>query len=112
MTLDQDDHRVRLWWFLVFAAGCVLVLLGAILVTGSQGADPPGETRVDLFDPQSNRTGSAIMDDKTGRIDLYDTQSRRTGYGTIDKGGRIDLYDTKSRRTGSGTLTGGGKGKR
>ena len=68
---------------------------------------------LDLFDRQSNRTGSAIIDEKTGRVDLYDTKSNRTGYGTIDKGGRIDLFDTRSNRVGSGQVApGGSRGKR
>ena len=56
-------------------------LLGvALLVAPGRAADRPNETRIDLFDTKSNRTG----------------------YGTIDKSGRIDSFDTKGTRTGSG----------
>ena len=65
-------------------------------------ADRPNETRIDLFDAKSNRTGHGIVDERSGRVDLYDTKSNRTGYGTIDKSGRIDSFDTKGNRTGSG----------
>ena len=71
-----------------------------------------GQTRVDLYDTKSNRTGSATVDESRGRFDLYDTKSNRTGYGTIDpKTGRIDTFDRRSNRTGSGQIS-GGKGRR
>lgn len=64
------------------------------------------QTRVDLFDKHSNRTGSATIDEKTGRIDIYDANSRRTGYGQLDsRTGRIDLFDSRGNRVGSGKLT-------
>jgi hypothetical protein len=85
----------------------VLPLGVALLVAPAHAAERPTETRVDLYDPRSNRTGSAIVDEKTGRVDLYDARSNRTGYGTIDKSGRIDFYDTKGNRTGSGQVTPG-----
>ena len=90
--------RGRVYW----------ILLGvALLATPARAAERPTEMRVDLFDTKSNRTGSAVVDEKTGRVDLYDTKSNRTGYGTIDKSGRIDLYDTRGNRTGSGQVTPG-----
>jgi hypothetical protein len=85
----------------------------AMLAPHGHAEERSASTRIDLFDRQSNRTGSAIIDEKTGRVDLYDTKSNRTGYGTIDKGGRIDLFDTRSNRVGSGQVApGGSRGKR
>ena len=80
----------------------------AMLAPHGHAEERSASTRIDLFDRQSNRTGSAIIDEKTGRVDLYDTKSNRTGYGTIDKGGRIDLFDTRSNRVGSGQVASGG----
>jgi hypothetical protein len=74
----------------------------ALLVAPGRAADRPSETRIDLFDTKSNRTGYGIVDERSGRVDLYDTKSNRTGYGTIDKSGRLDSFDTKGNRTGSG----------
>jgi hypothetical protein len=62
------------------------------------------QTRVDLFDKSSNRTGYAIVDDKSGWIELYDKASNRIGYGRISPGGRVDLFDSRSNRLGSGTV--------
>ena len=84
------------------------ILLGIVaLVAPTHGMEPGTPTRVDLFDKSSNRTGAAIIDEKTGRVDLYDTKSNRTGYGTIDKSRRIDLFDLKGNRTGSGQIAPG-----
>lgn len=87
------------------------LLLAALLVGGVPGQYAQGDERrrIDLFDTQSRRTGSAIVDDRTGRIDFYDTKSNRTGYGTLHPDGRLDRYDTKSRRSGSGTVSSRGK---
>lgn len=85
----------------------VLLLAVALLAAPVHAAERPTETRIDLFDTRSNRTGSAIVDEKTGRVDLYDTKSNRTGYGTIDATGRPDFYDTKGNRTGSRQVTPG-----
>ena len=79
----------------------------ALLAAPAHAADRPTETRIDLFDTKSNRTGYGIVDKKGERVDLYDTKSNRTGYGTIDKSGRIDFFDTKGNRTGSGQVTPG-----
>ena len=84
------------------------ILLGvALLVAPAHAGDRPTETRVDLFDTRSNRTGSATINPQSGRVDLFDTKSNRTGYGTIDANGRLDFYDTKGNRTGSGQVTPG-----
>ena len=54
------------------------------------------QTRVDLFDKKSNRTGSATIDEKSGRIDTHDAQSNRTGYGQVDRStGKVDFYDLR-----------------
>ena len=84
--------------------GVALLLAVALLVTPAHTEERPGQTRIDLFDTKSNRTGYGIVDEKTGRVDLYDPKSNRTGYGTIDKSGRIDFFDTKGNRTGSGQV--------
>lgn len=80
------------------------LLCAAFLVAPGRAADRPNETRIDLFDTKSNRTGHGIVDERSGRVDLYDTKSNRTGYGTIDKSGRIDFFDTKGNRTRSGQV--------
>ena len=64
------------------------------------------QTRVDLFDKQSNRTGFVTVDERTGRIDTYDVRSNRTGYGQIDRStGRVDFSDVRGNRVGSGSIT-------
>lgn len=78
-----------------------LVLLLAVTLAPSAQA----QTRVDLYDRKSNRTGSATIDERTGRIDTYDTRSNRTGYGYIAPSGSVGLYDLKGQRTGSDTLS-------
>jgi hypothetical protein len=84
------------------------LLLGVVLFAApAPAAERPTETRIDLFDKSSNRTGSAIVDEKTGRVDFYERRSNRTGYGLIDRSGRIDTFDTKGNRTGSGQVTPG-----
>ena len=64
------------------------------------------QTRVDLFDKKSNRTGGVIVDERTGRVDVYDRDANRLGYGQVDRTtGRVDFYDVRGNRVGSGTLT-------
>ena len=83
----------------------------ALLLALGLATTVPAQTRIDLFDKQSNRTGSATLDERTGRIDFYDTKSNRTGYGRIDRDtGKVDLYNLDGSRRGSGTLTPGGGG--
>lgn len=86
--------------------GC---LASALLLVLGLATAVPAQTRVDLFDKRSNRTGSATIDERTGRIDFYDTKSNRTGYGRVDGStGKIDLYSLDGSRRGSGTLVPGG----
>ena len=61
----------------VWFGGPLGILLGLAAAPGY--AEESTTTRVDTFDPKSNRTGSAIVDEKSGRVDVYDTRSRRTG---------------------------------
>jgi hypothetical protein len=78
-----------------------------------QDADPPllvltqaQEQRVDLFDKNSNRTGYAIVNPKTGRVDTYDKYSNRTGYGRLSTDGRtVDFYDQEGNRLGRGEVS-------
>ena len=85
--------------------GSIGILLGVTMLVAPARAEEGGApVRVDLYDTKSQRTGSATIDEKSGRIDFYDRKSNRTGYGVIDRSGRIDLYDTKSNRTGSGQI--------
>jgi len=49
-------------------------------------------TRVDVFTPDGQRKGHAIIDEKTGRVDTYAPDSRRTGYGVIQPDGRVERY--------------------
>ena len=86
--------------------GC---LAFALLLALGLATAASAQTRVDLFDKRSNRTGSATIDERTGRIDFYDTKSNRTGYGRIDRStGKIDLYNLDGSRRGSGTFAPGG----
>jgi hypothetical protein len=78
-----------------------MMMVGALCLLA---AERPAETRVDLYDRSSNRTGAAIINEQSGRVDFYDRKRNRTGYGTIDRRGRIDLYGTKGNRTGSGQV--------
>jgi len=55
-------------------------------------------TRVDLFKPDGQRAGYAIVDRESGRVDFYDPSSRRTGYGQVDATGRVERFDLKGRR--------------
>ena len=80
-------------------------VISALLLALGLATAAPAQTRVDLFDKRSNRTGSATIDERTGRIDFYDTKSNRTGYGRIDRNtGKIDLYNLDGSRRGSATL--------
>lgn len=64
------------------------------------------QTRVDLFDTKSNRTGGVILDQRTGRVDVYDRDANRVGYGQVDRAtGRVDFYDVRGTRVGSGSIT-------
>lgn len=78
----------------------VLALFALGLATSAQA-----QTRVDLFDKKSNRTGGVIVDERTGRVDVYDRDANRLGYGQVDRTtGRVDFYDVRGNRIGSGTL--------
>lgn len=98
-SLDNREEEWRTIGFIALLLGVIVGLLVVVLILVGKVA---AETRIDLYDTKSNRTGSAVVTE--GRVDFYDTKSNRTGYGTIDKGGRLDLYDRKSNRTGSGTI--------
>ena len=80
--------------------------LPALLLVLALAPAVAAQTRVDLYDRNSRRTGSVTIDERTGRIDTYDTRSNRSGYGQVDqRTGKIDFYDLRGNRTGSGTLT-------
>src|SRR5688572_24621019 len=82
----DSGHRVmERRTFLAMVPGS---LLAAPLAAPVFADERPSETRLDLFDTKSNRTGSAIIDRNGERVDFYDRKSSHTGYGTIDKGGR------------------------
>ena len=89
----------------VLLGGVLLVLSLAALVVPGHAQERGAQTRIDLFDRQSNRTGSATVNPATGRIDFYDTKSNRTGYGVIDGSGTLQRYDLKGNRTGTGQLS-------
>ncbi len=84
--------------------GTLLLVATACAAGGPSGTSGYGRgaerTRVDFFDPRSNRTGYAIIEGD--RIDFFDTRSRRTGYGRIESGGTISTFDLKRNRTGIG----------
>ena len=84
--------------------GTAWVLLAFGLVISAQA-----QTRVDLFDKKSNRSGGVILDERTGRVDFYGRDSNRVGYGQVDRTtGRVDFYDLRGNRVGSGKVTPGG----
>lgn len=112
-TVDWCDLALRA--IIMTALVGVVVLSLLLLRAGSvRGDERPTETRVDLFDARGNRTGAAILNEKTGRIDRFDTHGRRVdGYGIIDsRDGRVDVFDSKGQRKGSGTTPGSRGGTR
>ena len=54
-----------------------LSIIGCALLAQAQ------DTRIDLFDKKSNRTGYIIVNPNTGRVDQFDRRSNRLGYGTV-----------------------------
>jgi hypothetical protein len=62
------------------------------------------KSRIDLYEADGRRAGSAIIDERTGRIDTFDRDSRRTGYGVIRPDGRVDRYRTDGSRDGRATI--------
>jgi hypothetical protein len=91
----------------VSLVGALGILLGVAALAAPVFAEEHDATRMDLFDTRSNRTGSAIVDERTGRVDVYDVRSNRTGSGVVDRGGTLQLFDTKGNRVGSGQITPG-----
>ncbi len=92
---------------LTLAAGWLAsVLVAGALPTPTLAASP---TRIKLFDPRGNRTGSAVVEGD--RVDLFDARGNRTGTGRIEDKRRVDFFDTKGSRTGfsiiGDTLIGG-----
>jgi hypothetical protein len=84
----------------------LVALLTALAITMLTTPAAHPQTRVDLFDKNSRRTGSATIDERTGRIDFYDVKSSRTGYGKVDpRSGSLESFDLKGNRTGSGRIT-------
>ena len=87
----------------IMAVGALLLLVFHLAISAQ------AQTRVDLYDKKSNRTGGVILDERTGRVDVYDRDANRLGYGQVDRTtGRLDLYDLKGNRVGGGTITPGG----
>jgi hypothetical protein len=82
------------------AAGMIRQLFRLIVVAGTVLLSPPAsaDERVDLFDRRGNRTGYAIVDQRTGRVDFFDRYSNRAGYGRIDARGNVERFDLKGRR--------------
>jgi len=77
-----------------------------LLIAFGLGTSAEAQTRIDLFDTKSNRTGSATIAERMGRIDTYDTHSNRTGYGQVDRRtNKLDLHNLDGSRQGSGTLS-------
>jgi hypothetical protein len=91
---EASTLRGRRWWVVVVLALVIGILLGVVLARAGE------QTRVDLFDTQGRRTGSAVVDQGTGRVDFYDTMSRRTGYGRVDGGGKVERFGLDGKRQG------------
>ncbi len=85
------------------AAWLALVLVVGALPTPTL-AVAASLTRIDLFDPRGNRTGSAVVEGN--RVDLFDARSNRTGSGRIEDGRRVDFFDTRGSRTGYAVIQG------
>src|SRR5262245_205662 len=79
------------------------IVLAAVVLAP---ATAPAQTRVDLSDKKSDRTGGVIVNERTGRVDVYDRDANRLGHGQLDRAtGRVDLFDVHGNRVGSGTIT-------
>ncbi len=78
--------------------GGLALLLGLLL--GTWLAHAGERTRVDLFDVDGRRTGSAVVEPGTGRVDFYDARSRRTGWGRVDATGRAERVGLDGTRRG------------
>lgn len=77
------------------------VLVAGPLPTPTLAASP---TRIDLFDPVGNRTGSGVVEGD--RVDLFDTRGNRAGSGRIEDGRRLDFFDPRGSRTGYAIIEG------
>ena len=82
-----------------------LVLVLAVLIVGAP-AFAQDRTRVEVYDKESRRQESVVIDEKNSRVDTYDKGSKHTGYGVIRQDGRVDLYDVDGSRKGSVTTKG------
>lgn len=104
----SDRHRPNpLWLWRAYVeargAGMRRDVLGAAfelvgLLTAATPASPQDRARVDLYRPDGQRAGYAIVDRESRRADFYDPASRRTGYGQVDATGRVERFDLKGRR--------------
>jgi hypothetical protein len=80
-----------------FSTLAALGFVGLLLATPSS-ASAQDRNRVDLYRPDGQRAGYAIVDRESGRVDFYDPASRRTGYGQVDATGGVERFDLKGRR--------------
>ncbi len=91
--------------FLALAA--LVVVASALSLLWAPAAFPGEVERVDLYNAQGQRAGSAVIDRDGGRVDLYDRSSNRVGYGQIDpRSGRVDVFRLDGRRSGVVAPTG------
>jgi len=82
------------------------VVIGGVLAIVAAASIVQAQTRADLYDKKSNRTGGVIVDERSGRIDVYDRDANRVGYGQLDRStGRVDLFKPDGTRAGSAILT-------
>jgi len=87
----------RLETWLGLSAGLLYLVVSAPGLAASP-------TRIDLFDPRGNRTGSAVVEGD--RVDLFDPRGNRTGSGWIEAGRRGDFYDNQGNHTGYAIIEG------
>ena len=80
---------------MIAAIRATALALVIVLVPAAAAQD---RTRVDLFRPDGQRDGYAIIERESGRVDFFDRSSRRTGYGKVDDAGRVERFDTHGRR--------------
>lgn len=85
----------------VAAGWLASVVVAGALPTPTFATSP---TRIDLFDPRGNRTGSGVVDGD--RVDLFDARGNRTGSGAIGDGRRVDFFGPRGNRTGYAVIEG------
>lgn len=72
--------------------------IALLMALGLMVAPALAGERVDFFNAKGQRTGYAVVDQKSGRVDFYDMKSRRTGWGRVDSTGRVERFGLDGKR--------------